>query len=65
MATEAQKRAKKKYRERKVSEGGYKSLLLEFYDADMGLYEYLQTQKPTTTYIKELIRKDMDERRDH
>ena len=65
MTTEAQKRAKKKYRERKQSEGGYKSLLLEFYDAEMDLYEYLQTKKPTATYIKDLIRKDMYEGRGH
>lgn len=60
MTTEAQKKAKKRYRERKQSEGGYKSLLLEFYSADMDIYEHLQTKKPKATYVKELIRKDME-----
>ena len=61
MTTEAQKRAKREYRKRKQSEGGYKSILLEFYPPEMELYEHLQTQKPMTTYIKELIRRDMKE----
>lgn len=59
MTTEAQKRASRKYRERKRADGGYKSILLEFYQADMDVYEHLQSKKPTATYIKELIRKDM------
>lgn len=65
MTTEAQRRANRKYRKRKQAEGEYKSILLEFYSSDMDVYDHLQNQKPTATYIKELIRKDMYEGRDH
>lgn len=60
MTTEAQKAAKKRYKERIKAEGKYKSLLIEFYQSDMDIYEYLNTKKPTATYIKDLIRKDME-----
>ena len=54
MDTEAQKRAKAKYKAEKV-----KKMLLEFYPADAELVEHLEKQDKKQTYIKNLIREDM------
>lgn len=54
MITEAQKRAKDKYRSEKV-----KRITIDFYPADSELWEHLQTQEKKQTYIKELIKKDI------
>lgn len=54
MDTEAQKRAKAKYKKEKV-----KTMLLEFYPADAELVEHLEKQDKKQTYIKNLIREDM------
>lgn len=53
MLTEAQKKAKEKYRQKR------KSVLLEFFPPEVDLYEYLQKQPSKATYIKNLIRDDM------
>lgn len=52
--TEAQRRAKAKYKAEKV-----KKILVEFYASDTELWEHLQAQEKKQTYIKELIRKDI------
>lgn len=52
--TEAQKRAKAKYKAAKV-----KKILVEFYSADAELWDKLQEQQNKQGYIKELIRKDI------
>lgn len=52
--TEAQKRAKAKYRSKSV-----KKLLIEFYPSDAELYEKVQEQENKQGYIKELIKKDI------
>lgn len=52
--TEAQRRAKKSYRERCM-----KVTSLSFYPKDMDLWEYLQAQENITAYVKDLIRRDM------
>lgn len=54
MITEAQKRAKDKYRAEKV-----KRISIEFYPSEIELWEHLQSQEKKQTYIKELIRKDI------
>lgn len=54
MDSEAQKRAKAKYKADKV-----KKMLLEFYPTDAELLEHLNKQDKKTTYIKNLIREDM------
>lgn len=54
--TEAQKRAKAKYKKEKV-----KTMLLELYPTDADILEQLEKQPPRTkqTYIKALIRADI------
>lgn len=52
--TEAQKRAKAKYKSQTV-----KKILLEFYPSDIELYEKVQEQPNKQGYIKELIKKDL------
>lgn len=54
METEAQKRAKAKYKAEKV-----KKMLLEFYPTETDLLEHLNNQDKKQTYIKNLIREDM------
>ena len=54
MATEAQKTAKKKYREK-----GYR-ITVDFYPSEAALWEHLQDQPKKQTYIKDLIRADME-----
>ena len=53
--TEAQKRAKAKYKSQTV-----KKILVEFYPSDIELYEKVQEQPNKQGYIKELIRKDLN-----
>lgn len=52
--TEAQRKAKAKYKSEKV-----KKILVEFYPADADLLKKLQEQPNKQGYIKELIRKDL------
>ena len=52
--TEAQKRAKAKYKAEKV-----KKILVEFYASDTELWNKLQEQANKQGYIKDLIRKDL------
>ena len=52
--TDAQRRAKAKYKSQKV-----KKILVEFYATDTELWEKLQAQDNKQGYIKELIRKDL------
>lgn len=52
--TEAQKRAKAKYKSQTV-----KKILLEFYPSDIELYNKVQEQPNKQGYIKELIKKDL------
>lgn len=53
MASDAQKRAIKKYREKT------KKLQLEFSPAEEDLWNHIQNQPKKQTYIKDLIRADM------
>lgn len=54
MASEAQKRAIKKYREKT------NKLQLEFSPVEQELWQHIQNQPKKQTYIKNLIRKDME-----
>lgn len=57
MATEAQKKAKKKYREKG------NRISIDFYPTETDLWEHLQSQPKKQTYIKDLIRADMEKGR--
>ena len=52
--TDAQRRAKAKYKSNNV-----KKILVEFYPSEMELYDKVQEQPNKQGYIKELIRKDL------
>ena len=54
MITEAEKRAKRKYRAKGAR------FTLEFYPTDIELYEHISRQPKKQTYIKELIRRDIE-----
>ena len=53
MLTEAQKRAKEKYRKKG------KRLMLQFYQSEQDMIDHLEKQSAKATYIKNLIREDM------
>ena len=53
--TEAQLRAKKNYR------GKGKRMTIDFYPQEMDLVEWIAQHGPKQTYIKDLIRKDMEQ----
>ena len=57
MATEAQKKANKKYRE-KVNR-----LCIDFYPPEEDLWNYIKSQDNKQGYIKSLIRADMEKGR--
>ena len=54
MATDAQKKATKKYK-KKVNR-----ITVDFYPTEDDLWEHLQAQGKKQTYIKDLIRADME-----
>lgn len=54
MTTEAQKNARKKYR----SKG--KRMTVDFYPSESDLIEWVESQPVKQTYIKDLIRNDMN-----
>ncbi|MGR1082839.1 hypothetical protein [Olegusella massiliensis] len=59
MATEAQLRATDNYRKKSV-----KTFTVKFFPADHNLYEYLQTQPKKAEYLRNLIREDMERKKD-
>lgn len=52
--TEAQKKAKKKYQPK------VKRFTVDFYPTEAALIEHLEKQEKKQTYIKDLIRADME-----
>lgn len=54
MASEAQRKAVKKYKE-KVNR-----ITIDFSPAEQEMWEHIQSQPKKQTYIKDLIRKDME-----
>lgn len=57
MASEAQRKAIKKYKEK------VKRITLEFSPAEEEIWQHIQSQEKKQTYIKELIRRDMEQGR--
>lgn len=57
MASEAQRKAIKKYKEK------VKRITLEFSPAEEEIWQHIQSQEKKQTYIKDLIRKDMEQGR--
>lgn len=56
MATEAQKKAKKKYR----AKG--KRMTIDFYPTETDMIAHIEKQPQKQTYIKNLIRADMEKK---
>lgn len=56
MTSEAQKRASAKYEASNV-----KRIVFKMYPADADIYEHLKKQQNTNDYIRQLIRKDMQQ----
>lgn len=54
MASEAQLKAVKKYKEK------VKRITIEFHPTELEMWEHIQSQPKKQTYIKDLIRKDME-----
>ena len=54
MASDAQKKANKKYREK------MNRITIDFSPAELELWEHIQSQPKKQTYIKDLIRADME-----
>lgn len=52
--SEAQKKAVKKYKEK------MKRITIEFYPSEMELYDHIQQQPKKQTYVKDLIRADLN-----
>lgn len=55
--SDAQLRAVKKYQEKT------KRITIRFFPAEMELWQHIQSQPKKQTYIKDLIRKDMEQGR--
>lgn len=58
MASEAQRKAVKKFKEKYKEK--VKRITVDFYPPDADLWEYIQAQPNKQGYIKSLIRKDME-----
>lgn len=56
--SEAQLKAVAKYKEK--NKANIKRMTLEFHPNELELWEYLQKQPKKSTYIKDLIRADME-----
>lgn len=59
MASESQKKAAKKYKE-KYNKEKLKRITVDFYPAEAELWQHIQSQPKKQTYIKDLIRADME-----
>lgn len=59
MTSKAQLEANKRYRRKLRQTGRLKFIQVEFRDSEMELFNHAKANKPTATYIKDLIRKDM------
>lgn len=59
LTSESQRRAVQKYKQKTPT----KKVTIEFFPGDMDLYDHLQSQGKKQTYIKSLIRADMEKGR--
>lgn len=57
MTTEAQKAAKKRYKAK------VKCLTLSFYPPEADIWDHLNSQEVKQTYLKDLIRKDLENKK--
>lgn len=48
------------YRQKYKQQGRIRSVTVEFYQKDAALWEHLQRNKPAATYLKALLRADME-----
>ena len=62
MASEAQRKAAKKYKE-KYNKEKLKRITVDFYPSEADLWDHIQQQEKKQTYIKNLIRADMEKGR--
>ena len=60
MTSEAQRKAIIKYRKKLRNRGKLKVFQVEFFENELGLYEYLQTKKPMGKFIKGVIKDAME-----
>lgn len=60
MTSESQRKAVIKYRRKLRSGGRLKVFQVEFFENELGLYEYLKTKKPMGQFIKGLIKDAME-----
>ena len=60
MTSEAQRKAVIKYRRKLRNRGKLKVFQVEFFENELGLYEYLKTKKPMGKFIKGLIKDAME-----
>ena len=51
---------KSAYKAQQRRVGKLKNVNIEFYSGDMALYEHAKANGPMATYIKQLIRRDME-----
>ena len=61
MATEAQRKANRIYKEK--NKGKIKRIPLDFYPSEADLIEHVEKQPKKQTYIKALIKADMEKRK--
>lgn len=52
--------AKTRYKRKARKAGRVHQVNVEFYQKDAALYEHLQRNKPAATYLKSLLRADME-----
>ena len=55
MPSDAQKKATARYRRENV-----KQITVQFFPADMDVYEHIKSQDKIAAYIKRLVREDME-----
>ena len=53
--------ARSRYQQR--ARKSMRPIMVEFFPPDADIYEHLRKQRPMATYIKDLIRKDMNDDR--
>ena len=60
MSNESRKKAQSKYKKKLRASGGEKQISISFSASDMELHDYAKDKRPTASYIKGLIKADME-----